>query len=506
MMFKKVLIANRGEIAVRVIRACKELGIATVAVYSEADRAGLHVRLADEAYCVGPAPSNQSYLVVDKIIAVANKAKVDAIHPGYGFLSENAEFAELCVSNDIVFIGPNTQAIRIMGNKTTSRVAVAEMNVPLVPGMKENLLNEQHCEEWAEKIGYPLMLKAAAGGGGKGMRKVDKPEDLLDAFRATKSESLKSFNDDEVYMERYVEGPRHIEIQVLGDKHGNMIHVGERECSIQRRHQKVIEEAPSPIVDEEMRQRMGEAALNAARAVNYDSAGTVEFIVSGESREFFFLEMNTRLQVEHPITEMVTGVDLCKEMIRIAAGQKLTIKQEDIKMRGHAIECRISAEDPDNDFLPTPGKIIGLRIPGGPGIRDESGMYEGFDVPIYYDPLISKLVVWGRDRENAIARCRRALSEYIVKGIKTTIPFHARVMQNEHFINGDFDTSFIDTRFKMEDAARDRPHEKVAIIGAAIKAFRLDQNKARTVTTTEEGGGGVNPWKMSGRIRSLNNR
>ncbi len=505
-MFNKVLIANRGEIAVRVVRACKELGIATVAVYSEVDRASLHVRVADEAYCIGPAPSSQSYLMAEKIIEVARKAKVDAIHPGYGFLSENAEFAELCVENDIVFIGPNPRAIRIMGNKTTSRVAVAEMNVPLVPGMKENLLNAEHCLEWSEKIGYPLMLKAAAGGGGKGMRKIDSPDGLLDAFRATKSEAIKSFNDDAIYMERYVDRPRHIEIQVLGDKHGNMIHVGERECSIQRRHQKVIEEAPSPIVDEEMRQRMGAAALSAARSVNYDSAGTVEFIVSGESKEFFFLEMNTRLQVEHPITEMVTGIDLCKEMIRSAAGQELTIKQEDVQMRGHAIECRISAEDPDNDFLPTPGKIAGLRVPGGPGIRDESGVYEGFEVPIHYDPLISKLVVWGRDRDNAISRCRRALSEYIVKGIKTTIPFHARVMLNEHFISGDFDTSFIDTHFKMEDAAHKRPDEKVAIIGAVIKAFRRDKENSQRITSTTEGGGGVNPWKLSGRIRSLSNR
>lgn len=505
-MFKKVLIANRGEIAVRVVRACRELGIATVAVYSEVDRAGLHVRVADEAYCIGPAPSSQSYLNTATIIEVARKAGADAIHPGYGFLSENAEFAELCLKNDLVFIGPNPQAIRIMGNKTTSRVAVAEMNVPLVPGMKENLRNENHCQEWADRIGYPLMLKAAAGGGGKGMRKVDLPDELLGAFRATKSEAIKSFNDDAVYMERYVENPRHIEIQVLGDKHGNMIHVGERECSIQRRHQKVIEEAPSPIVDEPLRQRMGEAALKAARAVSYDSAGTVEFIVSGTTREFFFLEMNTRLQVEHPVTEMVTGIDLCKEMIRIAAGERLSLRQQDVQMRGHAIECRISAEDPDNDFLPAPGKIVGLRIPGGPGVRDESGMYEGFEVPIHYDPMISKLVVYGRDRHNAIARCRRALSEYIVKGIKTTIPFHFRVMLNEHFINGDFDTNFIDSRFKMEDAKRERPYEKVAVIGAAIKAFRLEQTKSRATQVATAGGTGMNPWKLAGRISALTHR
>lgn len=505
-MFKKILIANRGEIAVRVVRACKELGIATVAVYSDVDRAGLHVRVADEAYCIGPAPSSQSYLNTDKIIEIARKAKVDAIHPGYGFLSENPEFAELCIQNDIVFIGPNPQAIRIMGNKTTSRVAVAEKNVPLVPGMKENLRDEKNCLEWADKIGFPLMLKAAAGGGGKGMHKVDEPGALLDAFRLTKSDASKFFNDDAVYIERYIKNPRHIEIQVLGDKHGNMIHIGERECSIQRRHQKLIEEAPSPIVDAEMRQRMGEAALNAARAVDYDSVGTVEFIVSGTTKEFFFLEMNTRLQVEHPVTEMVTGIDLCKEMIRVAAGQELTIKQEDVQIRGHAIECRIYAEDPDNNFLPILGKVVGLRIPGGPGVRDESGMYEGFDVPIDYDPLISKLVVFGRDRKNAIASCRRAISEYIVKGIKTTIPFHARVMLNEHFISGDFDTNFIDNQFNMEDAERERPYENIALIGAAIKAFRFDQKRSQTTMTANESSGCVSPWKLSGRIRSLNNR
>jgi acetyl-CoA carboxylase biotin carboxylase subunit len=505
-MFKKILIANRGEIAVRVIRACKELGIATVAVYSEVDRASLHVRVADEAYCIGPAPASQSYLNAEKIIEVAKIAKVDAIHPGYGFLSENANFVELCINNNIVFIGPNPQAIRIMSNKITSRVAVARRNVPLVPGMKENLHDEKHCLEWADKIGYPLMLKAAAGGGGKGMCKVEGPNELLDAFRFTKSEASKFFNDDAVYMERYIENPRHIEIQVLGDRYGSIIHVGERECSIQRRHQKIIEEAPSPIVDGKMRQRMGEAALNVARTVNYDSVGTVEFIVSGTSKEFFFLEMHTCLQVEHPVTEMVTGIDLCKEMIHVAAGQELTIKQQDVQIRGHAIECRIFAEDPDNNFLPTPGKIVGLRIPGGPGVRDESGMYSGFEVPIDYDPLISKLVVVGRDRKDAIARCRRALSEYLVKGIKTTIPFHARVMLDEHFISGDFDTNYIDSSFNIKEAERERPYENVAIIGAAIKAFRLNQKNSRRTMSANEDSGRRNPWKLSGRIRSLNNR
>lgn len=500
-MFKKVLIANRGEIAVRAIRACKELEIPTVAVYSEADRAALHVRVADEAYCIGPPPSNQSYLVMDRIIEVAKKSGADAIHPGYGFLAENPVFAERCEKEGITFIGPNPYAIRIMGNKTTSRVAVAEMGVPLVPGMKENLTSEQHAIEWAEKIGFPLMMKAASGGGGKGMRMVSGMEEVASAYRSAKSEALHSFGDDAVYMERYVENPRHVEIQVVGDKHGNIIYCMERECSIQRRHQKVIEEAPSVIVDDDMRRRMGEAAVNAARTVNYDSVGTVEFIVSGRTREFFFLEMNTRLQVEHPVTEMVLGIDLCKEMIRIAAGQPLSYRQEDIKIRGHAIECRIYAEDPNNKFLPTPGRITTLRVPGGPWVRDETGMYEGLDVPIYYDPILSKLVVWGGDREKCIARTLRALSEYVVKGIKTTIPFHVRVMRNEHFIRGDFDTNFIDKQFVMEDEAREKPYEDVALVAAAIKAFRRDKGRARRILGGAEQAQAISPWKLSGRVR-----
>lgn len=500
-MFNKILIANRGEIAIRVIRACNEMGISTVAVYSEADRAALHVRVADEAYCIGPAPSKDSYLAMDKIIAVAKKCGADAIHPGYGFLSEKAEFAELCEREGITFIGPNPQAIRIMGNKTTSRVAVAEMGVALVPGMKENLVSEQHAREWAEKIGFPLMMKAAAGGGGKGMRLVSKAEDLAAAFRAAKSEGLNAFGDDAVYLERYVENPRHIEIQVLGDKQGNIVYFPERECSIQRRHQKVIEESPSVIVDGEMRKKMGEAALKAARSVNYDSAGTVEFIVSGKTREFFFLEMNTRLQVEHPVTEMVTGIDLCKEMIRSAAGKPLSFQQKNIKLHGHAIECRIYAEDPDNHFLPSPGKITGLRVPGGPWVRDESGMYEELEVPIYYDPILSKLVVWGSTRERCISRAQRALAEYVVKGIKTTIPFHARVMKNKHFISGDFNTNFIDLQFQSEEAAREMLFQDIALVAAAIQAYRRDKTRAQR----QAGGSPNHPeysaWKASGRVK-----
>ena len=500
-MFKKILIANRGEIAIRVNRACVELGIPTVAIYSEADRAALHVRVCDEAFCVGPAPSRQSYLNMDRILEVAQHCGADAIHPGYGFLSENAEFAERCTALGITFIGPNTKAIRVMGNKTTSRVAVAEMDVPLVPGMKENLRDEAHAMEWAHKIGLPLMMKAAAGGGGKGMRMVTRMEDVPAAYRSAKSEGLASFGDDSVYLERYIENPRHVEIQVLGDKHGNIIYFPERECSIQRRHQKVIEEAPSTIVSESMRKAMGEAAVKAARAVNYDSAGTVEFIVSGKTREFFFLEMNTRLQVEHPITEMITGVDLCKEMIKSAAGDPLPFTQEDIHLDGHAIECRIYAEDPDNNFLPTPGKIIGLRVPGGPWVRDESGMYEGLDVPIHYDPMLSKLAVWGSTRERAITRMLRALSEYAVKGIKTTISFHARVIGSEAFALGDFDTHYIDNHFRPADAARPMPHEDIALLAATIQAYRRDKVRAQHLLGGHPDGQERSAWKASGKVR-----
>jgi acetyl-CoA carboxylase biotin carboxylase subunit len=501
-MFKKILIANRGEITIRVIRACKELGVPTVAVYSEADRAALHVRAADEAYCIGPTPSRDSYLRGDRILEVAVTCGADAIHPGYGFLSENAEFAEACAAKGITFIGPNPRAIRVMGNKTTSRVAVYEMGVPLVPGMRENLQSEAQALEWADRIGFPIMMKAAAGGGGKGLRMISRKEDVVDAYRAAKSEGLAAFGDEAVYMERYIENPRHIEIQVLGDRHGNIIYCPERECSIQRRHQKVIEEAPSPIVDADMRRAMGEAALKAARAVDYDSAGTVEFIVSGKSREFFFLEMNTRLQVEHPITEMITGIDLCKEMIRSAAGYPLPFRQEEIQCNGHALECRIYAEDPDNRFLPTPGRIIGLRVPGGPWVRDESGMYEGLDVPIHYDPMLSKLVVWGSTRERMVTRMLRALSEYAVKGIKTTIPFHARVLRNEKFLAGDIDTNFIDREFQPMDEAREKPFEDIALVAAAIKAYRRDKEKAfGGAHATGASAPEASLWKASGRVK-----
>jgi len=499
-MFSKILIANRGEIAIRLIRACKELGVPTVAVYSEADRAALHVRAADQAFCVGPAPSRDSYLNGDRILEVALACGADAIHPGYGFLSERAAFAEDCARAGVTFIGPNPRAIQVMGNKTTSRVAVHAMGVPLVPGMRENLASEEQAVAWAKELGFPLMMKAASGGGGKGLRMIARMEDLPAAYRAAKSESLHAFGDDAVYLERYIEHPRHIEIQLLGDRHGRLIYFPERECSIQRRHQKVIEEAPSTLLDPELRRRMGEAAVQAARAVDYDSAGTVEFIVSGKTREFFFLEMNTRLQVEHPVTEMITGIDLCKEMIRSAAGCPLAFRQEDVPLHGHAMECRIYAEDPDNKFLPTPGKILGLRVPGGPWVRDESGMYEGLDVPIHYDPMLSKLVVWGSTRERCITRMSRALSEYSVKGIKTTIPFHARVMKNEKFIKGDIDTNFIDNQFQPQDAARIKPNEDIALVAAAIKAHLRDKDRTQRMLGGECECAESSPWKSSGRV------
>ena len=502
-LFNKILIANRGEIAVRIIRSCKELQIPTVAVYSEADRGALHVRAADEAYCIGEAPGSRSYLRGDTIIAIAKKTGCDAIHPGYGFLSERADFAEQCAAAGITFVGPNPHAIRVMCNKAAARALAAEVDVPLIPGMQEYLTDEGQARELAATIGFPLMIKAADGYGGKGMRKVERPEDLSKALRAVTSETLNSFGRSEVYMERYIENTRHIEIQVLGDKQGHIVHFMERECSVQRRYQKMIEEAPSTIINDELRRKMGEAAISIARAVRYDSAGTVEFLVSAKTGDFFFLEMNPRLAVEHPITEAITGTDLCKEMIRVAAGLPLTLRQEEIKIRGHAIECRIYAEDPDNNFFPSEGRISCLRTPGGPGVRDESGIYEGLDVPIYYDPLLAKLVIWASTRERCISRAQRALSEYFIKGIKTTIPFSERIMKNRHFMAGDYDTTFTDTSFVKEDAAREKPHLDLALLAAVIKTFRRDKVRAcknigiSDATTPAAQSG----WKMSGRVK-----
>ncbi len=496
-MFKKILIANRGEIAVRVERACREMGIPTVAVYSEVDRHALHVRYADEAVLIGPSPASESYLVIDKIIGVAKKSGAEAIHPGYGFLAENPRFADRCEKEKIKLIGPSAHAMRTMGSKTVARRTVQAAGVPVVPGTIEPISTEKEVLRIAKEIGFPVMLKATAGGGGKGLRLVKEEGELHSSLRMAKSEAKSAFGDDSVYIEKYIEQPRHVEIQILGDSHGNYVHLCERECSIQRRHQKVIEESPSVIVTPEMRAAMGKVAIEAAMAVRYEGAGTCEFLVDGK-RNFYFLEMNTRLQVEHPITEMVTGIDIVKEQIRVAAGEKLSIRQEDVFQTGHAIECRVYAEDPDRNFFPCPGLITSLRTPGGPGVRDDSGVFEGFEIPIYYDPIISKLVVWGKNRTEAIARMRRALNEYVVTGVKTTIPFHIRVMKNRHFIEGNFDTNFIDKVFFKEEGERRLEHGDVAMITAAIQAF-LEERKHAMAQKPVEAAGPVSMWKYSTR-------
>jgi acetyl-CoA carboxylase biotin carboxylase subunit len=471
--FRKVLIANRGEIAVRIIRACQELEIGTVAVYSEADRPALHVRRADEAYLIGPAAARDSYLRIDRILDVARRSGADAVHPGYGFLAENAEFAAACEAAGISFIGPRSETIALMGEKTSARRIAIEAGVPVVPGNLERLEDPREVRREAERIGFPIMLKAAAGGGGKGMRLVSQSAELEPALLRAQSEAQSAFGDGRVYVEKAIERPRHIEIQVLADHHGAALHLFERECSIQRRHQKVIEESPSPVVTPELRERMGAAALALVRKVGYRNAGTLEFLVDA-SREPYFLEMNTRLQVEHPVTELVTGQDLVKLQIRIAEGEPLPFVQADLQQRGHAIECRVYAEDPDAGFLPSPGRIRTLRVPGGPGVRDDSGVYEGYEVPIHYDPLISKLVAHGSDRMDAIRRLRRAVSEYQVLGIQTTLPFFARVLRHPAFLSGDFDTSFVARLFAGPDE-RPGPAVDVAVVAAALQAFREQQ-------------------------------
>ena len=476
MTFKKVLVANRGEIAVRIIRACREMGIETVAIYSEADRLALHVRQADEAYLVGPAPSRESYLRIDRVLEVARKTGAEAIHPGYGFLAENAAFARACQESGVVFIGPRSESIALMGEKTSARREAVAAGLPVVPGTLEPLADDPAITREAERIGFPLMLKAAAGGGGKGMRLVLRPEDLLSAAAQARREAMSAFGDERVYIERAVLRPRHIEIQVLADTHGNVVHLFERECSIQRRHQKVIEESPSPLLGPELRERMGSLAVALVRRVGYVNAGTLEFLVD-QDKAPYFLEMNTRLQVEHPVTEMVTGEDMVKLQIRIAQGEKLPFRQEDLRQRGHAIECRVYAEDPEQGFLPSPGRILALRPPGGPGVRDDSGVYEGYEVPIHYDPLISKLVAYGYSRRDAILRMRRAVSEYKVLGIKTTLPFFQRVLHHPGFLAGDFDTSFVETAFAEADRRRERP-VTVAVAAAALAAF-LDRQQSR---------------------------
>jgi acetyl-CoA carboxylase biotin carboxylase subunit len=501
-MFKKILIANRGEIACRVIRACRDMQIKTVAVYSEVDKNALHVRMADEAFHIGNAPSSESYLRWEKIIDVAKKSGAEAVHPGYGFLSENAEFVRQVTKEGIKFIGPSPDAMDAMGGKISARKIAIEAGVPVVPGTTEPLQSADEAKKIAAEFGYPVMLKASAGGGGKGMRLVETETGLENALETAQSEAQAAFGDSSVYVEKAIVRPRHIEIQVFSDTHGNHVHLGERECSIQRRHQKVIEECPSPINDEALRERMGACAVMVAKAVNYVGAGTVEFLVSDETREFYFLEMNTRLQVEHPVTELVTGIDLVREQINVAWGEKLSFTKEEVKWDGHAIECRVYAEDPENNFLPSPGQITRLRVPQSSGVRDDGGIYEGAEVSIYYDPMISKFAVYGRNRAEAIDRLRRALSEYEVGGIKTTLPFFREVVRDEEFIEGMLDTGFIprwqERRKEKESSGTEKD---MALIAAALAFSGKQKNVANEAQKETQ-----SRWAKAGRMAQLNNR
>lgn len=439
----KILIANRGEIAVRIIRACKEMNIKTVAIYSEADKDALHTRLADEAVCIGPAPSNKSYLNIKNIIEAAYITGSDSIHPGFGFLSENSQFARICKESNIKFIGPTSEVIDMLGNKSNSKEMMKKAGVPVIPGSDGSVKGLKDAFSIAEKIGYPIMLKAAAGGGGKGIRIVNNSDELETAYNIVKQEAKISFNDDEIYIEKFVRNPRHVEIQILADEHGNVVHLGERDCSIQRKHQKVIEETPSTAIDEKLRNKMGEAAVKAAKAAGYTSCGTVEFLVDSD-KNFYFMEMNTRIQVEHPITEMRTGIDIVKEQIKIAAGEKIKFKQKDINFKGHSIECRINAENPNKNFMPCPGKITGLNLPGGNGVRIDSSIYDGYTIPPYYDSMLAKIIVFGNTRNEAIAKMKRSLEELVIDGVETNRDFLFEIIKNPDFIRGNFDTSFIE--------------------------------------------------------------
>lgn len=498
-MFRKVLIANRGEIAVRILRACRELGIQTVAVFSEADRQALHVRYADEAYLLGPAPSRASYLRGDKIIDIARKCGANAIHPGYGFLAERADFAQACLDAGLAFIGPKPSSIAAMGDKAVARSTVAKAGVAVVPGTEgEGSLRNDELLAMASKIGFPLLIKATAGGGGKGMREVRNLEEMPALLHSARREAEASFGDGNVYLEKLVEGARHIEFQILADTHGNVIHLGERECSLQRRHQKLLEESPSPFIgdDEDMRQRMGSVAVRSAQSVGYVNAGTIEFLVD-KDRNFYFLEMNTRLQVEHPVTEMVTGVDIVKEQIRIARGRQMRYTQENIHQNGWAIDCRINAEDPYNNFLPSTGRITHSLLPTGPGVRVDTGVYPGFEISPYYDSLISKLIVWGETRAEAILRMRRALEEYKIVGVRTNIPFHQNLMDSHRFMGGQFDTRFVEERFSMEAAEEGKyTHPEIAAIIATLVAHEQTQRAAHIIQRGERD---TSNWKWVSR-------
>ena len=510
-MFKKILIANRGEIAVRVLRACREMGIRGVAVYSDADRASLHVRLADEAYSIGPAPSRESYLVIEKIIGAARYSGCDAIHPGYGFLAENPTLPRACAEAGIAFIGPSPEAMEELGSKTAARHIAKKVGVATVPGTLDPIAKFEDALPMARQIGFPVVLKAVAGGGGKGMRLVERELEIASAWRDAASEAQNAFGDGRLYLEKYLLRPRHIEIQVLGDHHGKIVFIGERECSIQRRYQKVIEEAPSPIMTSELRRAMGEAAVKLARAGGYTNAGTVEFLVDAE-RNFYFLEMNTRLQVEHPVTEMVTSIDLVKTQIRIAAGESLPFRQEDVAIRGHAIECRIYAEDPDNNFFPSPGKILGRRVPSGPGIRLDDGVYGGWTVPNEYDPMLGKLIAWGNDRAESLARLERALGEYYASGIKTNVGLFRRILATEDFRKGEFYTRWLDDFLGEEQKSsggkasakaseNPSPAEEAVVLAAAF--WHMSRSGAQGVKSTNGTGERESQWKLEGRLEQL---
>ena len=506
-MFKRILIANRGEIAVRVIRACRELGIESVAVFSEADRAALHVRAADYAVAVGPAPARESYLNIERILAAAKATGAEAVHPGYGFFSENARFARAVADAGMVFIGPPPLAIEKMGDKVEARKLMAAAGVPVVPGSPGTLETEDEVRAVANKIGFPIMLKAAAGGGGKGMRLVEQEKDLASAVRIVASEAQSSFGDGRFYVEKFVKRPRHIEIQVFADQKGETVHVFERECSIQRRNQKVVEESPSPFITPEMRRAMGEVAVKAARAVNYVGAGTIEFLADAD-RNFYFLEMNTRIQVEHPVTELVTGVDLVKAQIQVAAGMPLPFRQNDLAQRGWALECRIYAEDPAAGFVPAPGKIEKLHFPDGPGVRVDAGVYEGAEVSLFYDPMIAKLATWGRNRGEAIDRMRRALAEFAIAGeLTTNLEFHRWIVEQPGFLAGDFDTNFINQEYHPEKLVRgEDPVRLAAILAAAVTAQRSQNHAAAAPSTPVTAGASANggsAWKTLGRIDML---
>jgi acetyl-CoA carboxylase biotin carboxylase subunit len=492
-LFKKVLIANRGEIAVRIIRACRELGIKSAAIYSDADKTALHSKFADESYHIGAAPSSESYLNQEKIISLALKIKADAIHPGYGFFAENAEFISKVEKAGIVFIGPSSESVKLMGSKTAARKRMQKHNVPIVPGTTKPIYSANEGKKISEEIGYPVLLKAAAGGGGKGMRKINSRDEFESAFEATKRESLKAFASDEIYIEKFIEKPKHIEVQIFADEHGNYVHLNERECSIQRRHQKIIEEAPSSFVDEETRNKITKAAIDAAKACNYFNAGTVEFLMDSK-KNFYFLEMNTRLQVEHPVTELTTGFDLVKEQLSIASGKKLSFKQNQVKINGHSVECRIYAEDAENNFMPSTGKIIHYVAPSGPGVRLDSGFEIGSEISVYYDPLISKLVCWGKDRKAAIERMKRALSEYHIAGLITNISFLKLIIGQKEFNDGKFDINFLNEDFMSKISSLHSKSGKESLMEVAAIFSAIHKSKVSLNSVSSNHRETVNRW------------